>query len=131
MIRAVWFLILLALISLGAALVADNPGTVSLQWLGYKVDTSMGVLFSGVFVVSLCLAIIFRVWFFFRNAPKRIGKVRRDWRRERGYKALTQGMVAVAAGDAQEARRQARKAENLLAEPPLTRWAQNTSMLAA
>ena len=38
----------------------------------------------------------------------------------RGYKALTQGMVAVAAGDAQEARRQARKAENFLADPPLT-----------
>ncbi len=98
MIRAVWFLILLALISLGAAVVADNPGAVSLQWLGYKVDTSIGVLFAGVFVISICLAIIFRVWFFFRNVPKRIGKVRREWRRERGYKALTQGMVAVAAG---------------------------------
>ena len=120
MIKVVWFLIFLALVSLGAAVVADNPGAVSLRWLGYKVDTSIGVLFAGVFLISISLAIIFRVWFFFRNAPRRIGKVHRDWRRERGYKALTQGMVAVAAGDAQEARRQARKAENLLAEPPLT-----------
>src|SRR5207244_3592662 len=37
-----------------------------------------------------------------------------------GYRALTQGMVAVAAGDAEEAQRQARKADVLLAEPPLT-----------
>ncbi len=120
MIRAVWFLLLLALISLGAALVADNPGVVSLEWLGYKVDTSIGVLFAGIFLVSICLAVVFRIWFFIRNAPKRVGKARRDWRRQRGYKALTQGMVAVAAGDAQEARRQASKAESLLAEPPLT-----------
>ena len=120
MIRAVWFLILVALISLAAAVVADNPGAVSLEWLGYKVDTSIGVLLAVVFLISVCLAIVFRVWFYIRNAPKRVGKARRDWRRERGYKALTQGMVAIAAGDAQEARRQARKAENLLAEPPLT-----------
>lgn len=120
MIRAFWFLLLLALLSIGAAVVADNPGVVFLEWLGYKVDTSIGVLFAGVLLVSVSLAIIFRVWFIFRSAPRRLGKARRDWRRERGYKALTQGMVAVAAGDAQEARRQARKAENLLAEPPLT-----------
>jgi HemY protein len=120
MIRAFWFLLLLAIISLAAALVADNPGAVSLEWLGYKVDTSMGVLLAGILLISVCLAIIFRVWFVIRSAPRRVGKARRDWRRQRGYKALTQGMVAVAAGDAQEARRQARKAENLLAEPPLT-----------
>ena len=120
MVRAVWFLILLALISLGAALVADHPGAVSLEWLGYKVDTSIGVLLAAVLLLSVCLSVVFRIWFFIRNAPKRVGKARRDWRRNRGYKALTQGMVAVAAGDAQEARRQANKAENLLAEPPLT-----------
>jgi HemY protein len=120
MIRAIWFLILIALVSLAAVLVTDNPGAVSMYWLGYKVDTSVGVLLSGVLFVSICLTIVFRIWFFIRNTPKRLGKVHLDWRRKRGYRALTQGMVAVAAGDAQEARRQARKAENFLADPPLT-----------
>ena len=46
MIRAIWFLILIALVSSIAAIVTDNPGTVSLNWLGYKVDTSIGVLLS-------------------------------------------------------------------------------------
>jgi HemY protein len=45
---------------------------------------------------------------------------RRARRRERGYRALTQGMVAVAAGDADEAHRQARRADALLHDPPLT-----------
>ena len=76
MIRAFWFLLLLALLSIGAAVVADNPGVVFLEWLGYKVDTSIGVLFAGVLLVSVSLAIIFRVWFIFRSAPRRLGKVR-------------------------------------------------------
>jgi len=120
MLRAFWFLILLAVISLAAALLADNPGQMSIRWLGYEVESSVGMLFTAVFVLSLLLASALRIWSFFRRAPKRLGRARQDWRRQRGYKALTQGMVAVAAGDAVEARRLSRKAENLLAEPPLT-----------
>ena len=120
MFRAFWFLLLLAALSLGAALLADNPGQMSMQWLGYKIETSVGVLFAALFVLSFLLASVIRIWSFFRRAPRRIGRARQDWRRQRGYKALTQGMVAVAAGDAIEARRLSRKAEALLAEPPLT-----------
>jgi HemY protein len=47
-------------------------------------------------------------------------RARREWRRRTGYRALAQGMVAVAAGDPQEARRYAKKADLLLADPPLT-----------
>ena len=120
MFRAFWFLLLLAAFSLGAALLADNPGQMSMQWLGYKIETSVGILFAALFVLSFLLASALRIWSFLRRAPRRIDRARQDWRRQRGYKALTQGMVAVAAGDAVEARRLSRKAEALLAEPPLT-----------
>ena len=120
MFRAFWFLLLLATLSLGAALLADNPGHVALQWVGYKIETSIGLLFTVVLISSFFLATAIRIWSFFRRAPRRIGRARQDWRRQRGYKALTQGMVAVAAGDAVEARRLSQKAEALLAEPPLT-----------
>ncbi|MBO33424.1 MAG: heme biosynthesis protein HemY [Rhodospirillaceae bacterium] len=120
MIRAFWFLTVIALISLGGALVADNPGAVSLDWLGYHIDMSIGFMIFAVLILALLLATIFRIWSFFRKAPRRLGRVNRNWRRRRGYKALTQGMFAIAAGDAQEAKRQSKKAENLLAEPPLT-----------
>src|SRR5205823_12610117 len=53
-------------------------------------------------------------------SPRRILRVRRVRRRRAGYRALAQGMVAVAAGDAQEAQRLAKRADLLLADPPLT-----------
>ncbi|NQV56493.1 MAG: tetratricopeptide repeat protein [Rhodospirillales bacterium] len=121
MIRAIWFLGLLAAISYAAARLADNPGEVSLNWLGYRIETTAGILLTGLLVISLVLATIFRIWSYFRGIPRRVVRARGEWRRRRGYKALTLGMVAVAAGDAGEARRQARKAEKFLAEPPLTR----------
>jgi len=120
MIRALWFFVLLAGFSYLAARLADNPGAVSMDWLGYHVETTAGLLVTGLVIVALLLATIFRIWSYFRRAPRRMVRARREWRRRRGYKALTQGMVAVAAGDAQEARRLARKADNLLGEPPLT-----------
>lgn len=120
MIRAIWFFIFLGAASYLAAWLADNSGEVSLDWLGYRVETTAGILLTGLLIVALLLATIFRIWSYFRRAPRRLGRTRREWRRRRGYKALTQGMVAVAAGDAHEARRLARKADQLLAEPPLT-----------
>lgn len=120
MLRTVWFIILLALVSLGAALIADTPGTVSLRWLGYQIEASIGILFSGAIISSLILATTFSILSFIRRAPKRARNARRDWRRGRGYKALTQGMLAVAAGDVAEAKRLSKKAEILLAEPNLT-----------
>lgn len=120
MIRAIWYLLFLALIVWGAAVIADQPGDVRLDWLGYRVETSTSVLVTTVILISVILAVFYRMWVALRRAPRRIILVRSDWRRRRGYKALTQGMVAIAAGDAVEARRQAHRAESLLAEPPLT-----------
>src|SRR5215469_652584 len=54
------------------------------------------------------------------DSPRAFLRHRRERRRRAGYRALTQGMVAVAAGDPQDARRCARRADALLADPPLT-----------
>ncbi len=54
------------------------------------------------------------------RSPRNFARARRERRRREGYRALTQGMVAVAAGDTEEAQKLARRADSLLAEPPLT-----------
>lgn len=120
MLKAIRFLIFIIILSFLASMLADSPGEVSLEWLGYKVDTSVAILIFVTVLFGIILTFFYNTWINLKKTPNRLFKIRRDWRRERGYKALTQGMVAVAAGDAQEARRLAKKAEDLLAEPPLT-----------
>ena len=80
----------------------------------------MPVLLAAVALIAAVAALIYRFWRALIGAPGTFGRWRRERRRRKGYVALTQGMVAVAAGDPDEARRQARRADVLLNEPPLT-----------
>jgi HemY protein len=117
MVRALAFLVAAAA---AAAWLADRPGSVTLHWQGWRLDTSVAVLVVTMALVAGATALIYRLWLFLRRAPARLAEARREGRRRRGYMALTRGMVAVAAGDAGDAVRQVKRAEVLLDEPPLT-----------
>ena len=120
MIRALIFFVVIGGLIWGTLTLTDYPGAVSLEWAGYRIDTSFAVLMGAVALISFMVALTYRFWLFLRRSP---GEIKTSWnvkRRQRGYQALTRGMVAVAAGDADEARRQAKRADSLLDEPPLT-----------
>lgn len=120
MIRALLFLVFAALAAWAAVWLADTPGRVTVVWLGYRVDTSAAVLAVLVVLVAALAALAYRLWRFLRRAPAEFVAARQQRRRARGYQALTQGMVAVAAGDPEEAQRSARRADALLNDPPIT-----------
>lgn len=120
MIRSFFLFMLIAIAVLAAVTLADYPGRVSVDWQGWRVDMSVGILVLFVALFIAAAVAISRFWGAIRRAPGRFLDMRRTSRRDRGYKALTQGMVAVAAGDVGEARRWARKADALLDDPPLT-----------
>lgn len=120
MFRSSLFLLKLGLIVAIAVLVAYQPGEVSLQWLGYRVDAHVGYLLAAVLVLVVVSSIAYRYWRLLVESPRKLGQRFGEGRKRRGYRALTQGMVAVAAGDPEEAARWARKAEVLMEEPPLT-----------
>ena len=44
MIRILWNAFLLAVIALVAAWLSNNAGTVEIQWVGYRIKTSVGLL---------------------------------------------------------------------------------------
>ncbi len=118
--RALPAIIVITLLIAGAVFVADRPGDVSLVWQGWRVDTSVAVLIFGVALVAVIAAALFHFLRLLIRGPGMVARGRRERRRRRGYRALSQGMVAVAAGDPAEAKRFARQADVLLAEPPLT-----------
>ena len=118
--RALGFLVLVGLVMVATEWFAARPGAVSIVWQGWRIDTSFGILLLAVMAIALIAALAYRVWRSMVRAPRELGRWRRERRRRQGYVALTSGLVAVAAGDAREARRHARRADELLDEPPLT-----------
>jgi len=118
--RALPALIVVALLVAASVYVADRPGSVEVLWQGWRIDTSVAVLVLAVVLVAMAAAALFHLLRKIIGGPRAFLRSRRERRRRDGYRALTQGMVAVAAGDAEEAQRHARKADVLLAEPPLT-----------
>jgi len=113
-------IVVIAALIAGAVFIADRPGAVSLTWEGWRVDTSIAVMVFGIALIAILAAALFHLVRKIIAGPGAFARARRERRRRRGYRALTQGMVAVAAGDAAEAKRCARQADLLLAEPPLT-----------
>lgn len=120
MIRALLFFLTLAFFVVFAAWLAEHPGTVLITFDEYRLRTSVGFLVVAGILLALVITFLDRIWRYLVAAPHRIAVAFQENRRRRGYRALTRGMVAVAAGDSEEAGRQARRAEGLLHDPPLT-----------
>ncbi len=118
--KALLFFLKVGLLVAAAVWIARRPGTVQIEWQGWLIETSVGVLALGALMIAILAAVLYSLWRFLLGSPGAFGRYRQSARRERGYLALTQGMVAVAAGDREAARKFARKADVLLNEPPLT-----------
>ncbi|MCB1562407.1 MAG: tetratricopeptide repeat protein [Alphaproteobacteria bacterium] len=114
MIRALWFLLKAALL-IGAALwVAEHPGTVQLDWMDYKITIHIGLFLFGLLVLLWSSMVLYRVVWSFISFPASLRRYREIRRKEKGYKALTLGLSAVAAGDTKMATYQAYRTTRLL-----------------
>ncbi len=120
MIRLFLFFIKLAVLVAAAVWLADHPGQVSFTWQGYEVSTSVAVLVVAAVIFVVVLLTLHTVWLTLVSVPRALTLAHLSRRQRKGYLALTQGLVAVAAGDATGARRFAVRAEKFLNEPSLT-----------
>jgi HemY protein len=118
--RWLLYLIQVGIIAVVALWVAARPGHVSFVWLGHRVDTSMGVLLAALLLLVGAAILLHRIWRLVWRGPRDLARLNAERKRQQGYRALSQGMAAVAAGDAAEARRQAKIANGMLKDPPLT-----------
>jgi HemY protein len=112
------------IVLVGAAFVAtwlaDREGVVSLSWEGVQIETSLDVAVAGLAVLVVASALLYRFWRWLRRGPLYLSAARSRSQSRKGQLALTQGMVAVAAGDGVAALRYARQAETFLDDAPLT-----------
>lgn len=120
MIRTLLFLLVAALVVAAAAWFAAEPGRVAVDFRGWRVETSVGLLALAVALLALVAVAVYAALSGLLRVPRRFAAWRAERRRAGGLKALAAGMVAVAAGDARAARRAAARAEAVSGETPLT-----------
>jgi len=120
MFRWILILLILGVVAFGAGWLADHPGSVTLDWLGYRITQSVAVMIVEVLVVIAVAIVLFRLWRSIVHSPRSIKEWQSERRQRQGYEAMSRGFVAVAAGDGETAIRHARKAESLVDDRPLT-----------
>src|SRR5688572_30647222 len=99
MLRVAFLLIVAVAVALTMWQLIPNPGSVEIEWGGYKVVTSalfMVILFAGSLVIALPLL---RLIMFLMDAPGRIGKASKRARTRRGQESLALGLIAAEAGE--------------------------------
>ena len=99
MIRLVAFLLVVLALAVGLHWLADRPGTITIEWLGYIAETSM---FRALIILAIVLTLAFAAWSLLRQAwrgPATVGRYLYRRRQKRGLDALTSGIIAVGAGD--------------------------------
>lgn len=121
MIRTLWFLVKLCAALAAVLWLAYHPGWVTVSWLGYHVEISTGLAAAGLLLLLVITAQLYRLWRGFISVPKILRRYNQAKMWETGYRTVTKGLVAVAAGDTDTAWRHARRARKLLPEYALTR----------
>jgi HemY protein len=120
MFRLLGLLIGLVLVIGAAVMAANHRGTVGIDWEGWHVDTSLAALCLVAVGVGLAVWGVWTLVAAIFGSPFSLRRRYREKQRREGYKALTLGMVAIAAGDGTEAKRHAKRARSLTNEVPLT-----------
>ncbi len=121
MVRLLVFLALLCLAALGLTWLANQPGQVVLTLAGLSRRSFADLVATSVVIaLAVVIAAAWGVFRFVFRIPSLVSLANRARRRERGFAALTRGMVAVGSGDTRAASRHATEAHKLLAGEPLT-----------
>ena len=116
MIRLVVYFVILGLLAYGGMLLVENPGHVTMTWHGTVVDAPAALLIGAVAVAAIVIWALFRFVF---GLPSFVSFARRQRRREKGYAALSRGLIAVGAGDGRTAGQAAAQARRHLKNDPL------------
>lgn len=116
MTRLIIYIALSLAITAGAAWLISLPGTVTIDMAGYRMQPGLGMT-----SVALILTIIISIaiWAIIRRiieAPKRLARVAKQRRKDLGVEALSDGFIALQAGNLQKARQLAREAQTRLPE---------------
>ncbi|HXY59486.1 MAG TPA: heme biosynthesis HemY N-terminal domain-containing protein [Methylocystis sp.] len=116
------FLVALALIAYGLEWIVDQPGSLSLVWGDIHIERTIAEAVGSVIVAVIVVLVAWKILTIILGAPWRFTASRAQRSREKGFRAITRGIAAVAAGDAALALRSAQEAQKHVPAEPLTKY---------
>lgn len=105
MIKIILYVLSLAALITVAVWFADAPGRVTIDWLGWRIETSVAILFAlmaGILVVG---TVLIRLWSTLVSLGRNFQEARKDKRVNRGLDGLASGFAAVRGGDSTAAQK--------------------------
>jgi HemY protein len=120
MIRVLVYLVIVAVLAFGAVWFAERPGDVAITWQGRRIDTSVMVLAAAVAAIAVATVMAWSILRAILRAPHLFSRYLRIRRGERGYRAVSQGLIAVGSGDARAAKKFTAEAVRIAPREPLT-----------
>ena len=121
MTKLLWRFLLIVLAALAVVWLADRPGSVTIQWLGREIHLSVLVGIIAAFILFLLGHFVLRFLRMIFRSPQAVRGRMRERKTRKAYEALSRGIIAAGAGDAQAAARHASLAGETLGHEPLVK----------
>lgn len=119
MIRLIGILIAAGLIAFGVVWIADRQGELVFTLDAYEIHMSAATAIALAVLFTITVVLLARLISTLVTSPGTIGAWFNARRMRRGNDALSEGLIAIASGDATEARRHAERARGILGSHPL------------
>lgn len=116
MIKTIWFFVKIAVLVIASVWLISQPGIMNFNFLGYDVTILTGVFLICVVLLMMIVSYILRMVHAIFSVPKVVAEYRQESRQKAGYKSLTRGLVAVAAGDTDKATQYSKDTVKLLGQ---------------
>lgn len=122
MIGLIVFLVVVFLLAAGFSWLADQPGSLLiLKFGGFEfAEENLAIIAAIAFAAFLAIVLFWILVAMVWKTPANIGSFFRNRRREKGWRAVSDGMIAVGSGDLRAARRAAKQSAKFLPEEPVS-----------
>jgi HemY protein len=129
MFRIILFLAVVLALGFGFSWFADRPGIVTLAWEGNRYETSLMVVLAGLAALVATLMASWWIVSVILRSPALMRRFYRNRKRDRGYSALSHGLIAASSGDGAKARKLARDSRKLLGDEALVQLLEAQTLL--
>ncbi len=120
MINLLLFLFFIACASLAITLIVDNPGSVTMLWFDYQIETSVAFIILVILLAAILLVLFTLIIRLIIASPSQFWKRRNVKQLNNGITELTYSIAALASSNITAAETHVHKVEKLLGKTPLT-----------